>query len=109
MAREIPNGSIEIQTGLWLHEYEKVIAGNTYLRRDLYSAEGYCFWDTQQPENYDEEGNLKPEEQRVYAQYTMLAIGQSSWTYEQINAQFISVPIQDGYEIVSVTNDTQTA
>lgn len=102
MAREIPTGSIEIQTGLYLYEFERVIAGTTYLRRELYSAENYCFYDVEQPENYDEEGNLKPAEERVYAQYSSLAISQSSWTYDQLNARYISVPVQDGYEIVSV-------
>lgn len=95
---------IEIQEGLYLEEYEKVIAGNLRIRRELHSADGWCFYDLQQPENYDEEGNLKPAEERVYATYTSLGIAASSWTYEQINAQFISVPIQPGYEIVSVSN-----
>lgn len=103
MARVIPAGSVEIQTGLYLYEFERVIAGTTYLRRELYSAENYCFYDVEQPENYDEEGNLLPEAQRVYRQYSSLAISQSSWTYEQLNAQYISVPIEEGYEIVSVT------
>lgn len=99
---------IEIQEGLYLEEFEKVIAGNLRLRRILHSADGYCFYDLQQPENYDEEGNLKPAEDRVYATYASLGIGMSSWTYEQINAQFISVPIQPGYEIVSASNPPVT-
>lgn len=103
MIREIPEGSVEIQTGLWMHEQQRVIAGTTYTTRKLYSAEGYCFYDVEQPENYDEEGNLLPAEQRVYKQYSALAVSQSSWTYEQLNAKYISVPVQDGYEIVSVT------
>lgn len=100
MAREIPEGSVEIQTGLYLYEFERVIAGTTYLRRELYSAENYCFWNTKQAENYDEDGNLKPASERVYLQYASLGISQSKWTYEQINEQYISVPIEDGYEIV---------
>lgn len=107
MAREIPEGSIEIQTGLYLHEYNKVIAGTTYLKRDLYSAEGYCFYDVEQAENYDLDGNLLPPEDRMYAQFAMLGIGMSSWTYDQLNAKYISVPVQEGYEIVSVGNSGQ--
>lgn len=102
MIREIPAGSVEIQTGLYVYDSTIVIAGNTYPKRQLYSAEGYCFYDVEQPENYDEEGNLKPAEERVYAQYSGLAVSQASWTYEQLNARYISVPVQDGYEIVSV-------
>lgn len=109
MAREIPAGAVEIQTGLYLHEYDLIIGGRTYIKRDLYSSENYCFYDVEQPENYDEEGNLLPEAQRVYAQFSSLGIGASSWTYEQINARYISVPVKDGFEIVSVGNNSETA
>lgn len=109
MAREIPEGSIEIQTGLYVYDFESVIGGTTYVFRRLYSAEGYCYYDLNQPENYDEEGNLKPPAERVYKQYSALAVSQSSWTYEQLNARYISVPIEDGFEIVSVPNNTETA
>lgn len=110
MIRDIPEGSVEIQTGLWLHEYNLVIAGTTYLKRNLYSAEGYCFYDSE-AEVYDEEGNLvAPEDvqpnQRTYMQYRSLGVAQSSWTYAQLNAKYISVPVQDGYEIVSVNTPT---
>ena len=113
MAREIPAGSVEIQTGLYLYEYQKTIGGNTYTFRQLYSAEGYCFYDVTD-EVYDDEGNLIPADQvqpnqRRYAQYASLAISMSSWTYEQLNARFISVPVQDGYEIVSAPTNTETA
>lgn len=112
MAREIPTGSIEIQTGLYLCETNVVIAGTTYLRRELYSAENYCFYDNTE-EIYDDEGNLIPDEevlptQRKYAQYRGLAISFSTWTYEQLNARFISVPVQDGFEIVSISQETET-
>ena len=106
MIREIPEGSVEIQTGLWLYEQQRVVAGTTYTTRKLYSAEGYCFYDIERPENYDEEGNLKPAEERMYAQYAALAVSMSSWTYDQLNARYISVPVQDGYEIVSVQTPT---
>ena len=108
MAQVIPDGSVEIQTGLWMYEQQRVIAGTTYTTRKLYSAEGYCFYDVEQVENYDEEGNLKPAEERVYAQHAVLSISQSSWTYDQLNAKYISVPVQDGYEIVSTGTQTET-
>lgn len=106
MARTIPEGSVEIQTGLWAYLYSYTVSGVTRSYYKLYSAEGYCFWEVNQPENYDEEGNLKPTNERVYAQYAALA--QSYTTYEQINADFISVPYEEGYEVVSAGTNTET-
>ncbi len=103
--REIPAGSVEIQTGLYLYEYERTIGGTTYTFRQLYSAEGYCFYWLSNPENYDEEGNLLPANQRKYATFKTCAI---SATLESINADNISVPVEDGYEILSGGNDTET-
>ena len=95
--RPIPEGSIEIQTGLWAAENHYTVGGNPRMRYDLYSAEGYCFWNVNQPENYDEDGNLLPLEQRVYAQYSRTAYT----TIDQLNENYVSVPVQPGYEIVS--------
>lgn len=103
--REIPEGSVEIQTGLFLYTYSRVIAGTEYTFRQLFSAEGYCFWEVNQPENYDEEGNLRPENERVYAQYASLS--RHYTTVEMINADFISVPVQEGFNIVSVGTDVE--
>lgn len=108
MARIIPEGSVEIQTGLYLYEYESVIG----TMRKLYSSEGYCFYDIDD-EHYDEEGNLIPPEevlpeQRTYAQYASLPIQMTNWTIEQLNAKFISVPVDPSYEIVSVGQQTET-
>jgi hypothetical protein len=99
MYRTIPEGSVEIQPGLWAYLNTFTVGSTTYSNYKLYSAEGYCFWQVSQPENYDEEGNLKPESERVYATYASLA--RAYTTHEQINADFISVPVQPGYEIVS--------
>lgn len=90
---------IEIQEGLLLEQYTKVIAGKEYIFRKLQAKEGYHFYNTQQPENYDDEGNLLPAEQRVYSQEATLANSQTNWTYEQINKQFVSIPIVKEYEI----------
>ena len=102
--REIPAGSVEVQTGLYWYQYTKVIAGNTYTFGELYSTEGYCFWEVNQPENYDEEGNLKPLEERVFAQYSTCVYQ----TVDEINANYVSVPAQEGYEIVSAPTQTET-
>ena len=106
-ANTIPEGSIEIQEGLYLYIYTKTIAGlgeRTY--GELYSAEGYCFWWNTMPENYDEEGNLLPLEQRIFARYS--SVGRNP-DVDAINAEYFSVPIQPGYEIVSENNPPVTA
>lgn len=104
--REIPEGAVEIQTGLWLYSYTKVIGGNEILCRYLYSSEGYCFYDRTAPV-YDEEGNQLTEDeilpaQRLYAQYASLSI------YADIN-NYVSVPVDPSYEIVSVGGNTEVA
>ena len=77
MAREIPEGSVEIQKGLWLYSYKKTIGGTEYTFRDLYSSEGYCFYD-----------NTLPEEQRGYYQYASLGL------YTDVN-NYTSIPLRD--------------
>ena len=104
--RKIPEGSIEIQTGLWLYSYTKTLGGTEYTFRQLYSSEGYCFYDLQD-EYYDEEGNLIPEEnilpsQRTYYQYHSL-----SFTRD-VN-DFVSVPVDPSYEIVNRPNNSVEA
>lgn len=96
--REIPEGSVEIQTGLWAELHTYTVGSNTRSRYNLYSAEGYCFYWLSNPENYDEEGNLKPANERVYATYKSCSILD---TLESINADVVSVPVEEGYEIVS--------
>ena len=94
--RPIPEDSTEIQTGLWLHVTIINTPFGTIHRGELYSAEGYCFYDLSIPENFDEEGNLKPAEDRLYAQYATCPGNDLEW----INANIVSVPVQPGYEIV---------
>ena len=96
--RPIPERSAEIQTGLWAAENHYTFNGQPRMRYDLYSSDGYCFWEVNQPENYDEEGNLLPLEQRVFAQYARTTYT----TFDELNENYVSVPVQDGYEIVSV-------
>lgn len=98
--REIPEGSVEAQTGLWAYLDVFTMNGVTYSYYNIYSSEGYCFYNVDQPENYDEEGNLKPAEQRVYATYCSTVCK----TIDEVNAHFVSVPYQEGYEVVSIGN-----
>lgn len=99
--REIPATAVEVQTGLWADLRTLTLGNMTRVRYELYSAEGYCFYDLTDPACYvdgDITGELLPENERVYAQYHLT----TCTTIEQINARFVSVPVQDGYEIVSV-------
>lgn len=100
--REIPEGAVEIQTGLCHYVVERVIAGITRQFGYLYSAEGYCFYNIEIPENYDEEGNLLPPEQRVYYTYASVPVTADL-------SVFVSVPVEEGYEIVSAGSNTQTS
>jgi hypothetical protein len=88
--RPIPENAVEIQPGLWAAEVHLNYAGVDRMWYDLHSAEGHHFWNVHQPENYDEEGNLLPLEQRVFAQYAATAFS----TVEDLNANFVSVSVQ---------------
>ena len=106
---QMPEGSVEIQTGLYLYQYNQTIGGIEYTFSRLYSSDGYCFYDAE-AEIYDEEGNVIPADeiqpnQRVYMQYMALAVG--DWATEQLNARYVSVPVDPSYEIVSVSTPTE--
>lgn len=105
MTNTIPIGAVQIQMGLYLIETPYTVSGVVRTRRELYSADGYCFWNRLQPENYvdgNTEGELLPLEERTFARYARLS---SYYTVpELINIDFISVPIQNSYENVSAVN-----
>lgn len=102
--REIPEGSVEVQTGLYWHRYSKVILGTLHWFGELYSSEGYVFYDRNQPENYDDEDNLLPANELVYATFMTCVYN----TTDEINANIISVPYEEGYECVSVSTPEVT-
>lgn len=95
MIRPIPEGSVEIQVGLWAYLHTFTVGGVAHSYYKLYSAEGYCFYDLDQPENYDEDNNLVPPTERVYAQFCTCV-----YPFEEINQHYVSVPVEEGYEIV---------
>lgn len=98
---------VEGQVGLYVETYESTnpFTGATVTRRILHSADGYCFYDL--ADQYcDVMGNIIPEEDvtptmRRYYQYMSLASN-------RVLTDFISVPIEDGYEIVNVNNPPVT-
>lgn len=81
--------STEIQEGLYLLETPFTVSGVTYIRRELCSDYGYHFYNVQQPENYDEKGNLLSLNKLSYSTYASLAAYYTS--PELINKDFISV------------------
>ena len=106
MARVIPEGAFLYKEGLYIVETEISMNGISRIKWELYSAEGWCFYDLTQAENYvdgDVTGELVPENQRVYAQYMIMTKDE-----EYVTNNIISVPVQDGYEIVSVGSNTET-
>jgi hypothetical protein len=106
MARTIPEGAFLYKEGLYINEFNASMGTLHWTVWELYSADGWCFYDLQQPENYDEEGNLRPAEERVYAQFMTMRKNE-----EYVTNNIISVPVEEGYEIVSVggNNNAETA
>lgn len=43
--KSIPEGAVEIQVGLWVVENHYTFNGQPRMRYDIYSSEGYCFWE----------------------------------------------------------------
>lgn len=94
MAKFDPKNAFLFKEGLYIIETNITVAGKPIVKWELYSAEGWCFYDLQIPENYDEEGNLRPENERVYYQYSIMSKDE---TY--VTSNIISVPIEEGFEI----------
>lgn len=100
----VPQGSIEIQEGLYLHEYKQTLLQKEYLKRKLYSADDYCFYSTEE-KIYDEEGNELLEEeilpnQRTYMTQINLAIADSELSVGDINKQYVSVKKERDFNII---------
>lgn len=95
MSYTIPEGSVEVQTGLWAYLKSFTYNGTVRSHYNIYSAEGYCFWEVNQPENYNEDGTLKPPAERYYSRMCFTACK----TIEEVNANFISVKIEEGFVI----------
>ena len=96
MAREIPRNAFLYKEGLYIVESNIVVVGRPIVKWVLYSAEGWCFYDVTISENYDEEGNLRPENERVYYQYMIMTKDE-----DYVNTNLICVPVKEGYEIVN--------
>lgn len=96
-----------LQTGLYKELVTEYAGSLTITYTKLHSADGYCFYDLLE-EVYDEEGNVIPPEdvqpnQRIYSQYAITPITDNA----ELNARFISVPVDPSYEIISVTKPNE--
>lgn len=91
MWKDIPEGSVEIQTGLWLYSYNKTIGGTEYTFRQLFASEGYVFYD-----------NTKPENERDYMVW--LSLGFST----DVN-DYTSIPYEEGMDVAGNTTKPEIA
>jgi len=106
MVKTIPEGTFQYKEGLYILETPVNVGTLSWIVWELYSAEGYCFYDLTQPENYvdgDVDGELLPIENRVFAQYMTMRKDEA-----YVTNNIISVPIRAEYENVSdVTSDVK--
>lgn len=90
MTRTIPEGAFLFKEGLYILESNITVANRPLVKWELYSAHGYHFYDLEIPENYDEDGNLRPENERVYYKYSIMPKNE-----EYVRKNIISVPIKE--------------
>ena len=95
MNTNIPENSFLIKEGLYCHEYPMTFGNLSYTVWELFADENWCFYDLQQPENYDEEGNLLPSEKCVHTKYMKMRANQ-----EYVDTNIISIPCEHNYNIV---------
>ena len=72
MKHTIPETAFPFKEGLYINEYTIPFGKTEKTIWELFAAEGYCFYDLQIPENYDEDGNLLPEDQLVHYKYSKM-------------------------------------
>ena len=77
MSRKIPDNAIYIQAGLWLNKTPVTINNIDYIRYELYSSDGYCFYN-----------NTWDEDERIYWQYSSLG-------FTDISSNYTSIPISE--------------
>jgi hypothetical protein len=90
---EIPSEAFLIKEGLYVHETSFTALGETHYLWELYSAEGYCFYD--RVLYLDENGNLLPENEIRYSRYASMPKDEN-----RVMNDIISVPIQPDYVIL---------
>lgn len=51
---------------------EEMIPNTSFIKWDIYAEDGWCFYDMQAPENYNEEGVYLDEDTRIYRLHTTI-------------------------------------
>lgn len=93
MTRTIPSHAFPYKEGLYINEYTLSAGGRTWTVWELFASHGYCFYDLQIPENYDDSGSLRPENERVYYTYAKMHKDEA-----YVTNNIIPVPFKEGYE-----------
>ena len=89
---------VEIQKGLFLEARSFVVNGVFHYNSILHSADGYCFYDKTE-EIYDEERNLVTDVKPTQRRY-MRGIITPITSIEELNSIYVSLPIEDNFEIL---------
>lgn len=104
MARTIPENAFLFKENLYIVETVITMGSMTRIKWEVYTPEDYCFYDLDDECNYDEEGNLRPETERMYYQYMITVKNE-----ERFRDRIIVVPVQEGFEIANTGNNHETA
>ena len=70
--QKIPETAFLYKEGLYINEYTLSVGKHTWTVWELFAADGYCFYDLQIPENYDDDGNLRPVAERTHYKYSKM-------------------------------------
>lgn len=92
--KEIPTTAFEFKPGLYINEYNKTIGQLSWVIWELFSQEGYCFYDLQIPENYDENKQLLKNDDLIYYTHSIMRKNE-----QYVNDNIHSVVRQDNYNI----------
>lgn len=77
----------QLQVGLYVYRYKKKIGNVEYTFGNLYSSEGYCFYE-----------KALPEEERQYMTYRTLTTDEAILSNEDLSALFMSIPHEEGVD-----------
>ena len=101
---EIIEKSLLIQYGLYQNLHSFFLGNVKHTHSHLYSSEGYCFYDiTEEVYRKDEKGNsylVSSEEVLPTERTYMIKCITPLTDVDEINNIYVSVPIQEGFEIV---------
>jgi hypothetical protein len=96
MTRIIPQNAVMFKDGLYVVESYVTTGKRLVFKWELFAAEGKCFYDKTIPENYNEEGELKPEAERVYYRYSIMPKDE-----RYVDENIFVVNLQPEFEVVN--------